>query len=160
MTTPDAWRLAAIAFAIAAVIAYAVFSGIWVGTDSGWYRSLEQPAWQPPSWVFGLIWPYNFVALAVVSSVISWQAPPLRVAVALIFLLVSVAAALAWAYLFYVPHDFVSSAVALSAAAVLTFPIVLIAFLTGWVWGVVLLPYQVWVLLAASLSWGYLRLNA
>lgn len=159
MTTPDAWRLAAIVFAVAAVITYAVLSGVWVGTDSGWYRSLAQPAWQPPSWVFGLIWPYNFIVLAVVSGVVSWQAPTLRVGVLLTFLVASVAAALAWAYLFYVPHEFVSAAVALSAAAVLTVPIVIIAFLTGWVWGVLVLPYQVWVALAASLSWGYLRLN-
>ncbi len=160
MTTPDAWRLAAVIVAVAAVIAYAVLSGVWVGTDSGWYRSLEQPAWQPPSWVFGLIWPYNFIVLAVVSGVVSWQAPPLRVGVLLTFLVASVGAALAWAYLFYIPHDFVSSAVALSAAAVLTVPIVIIAFLSSWVWGALLMPYQIWVALAASLSWGYLRLNA
>jgi tryptophan-rich sensory protein len=160
MTTPDAWRLAGVIVAVAAVIAYAVLSGVWVGTDSGWYRSLEQPAWQPPSWVFGLIWPYNFIVLAVVSGVVSWQAPPLRVGVLLTFLFASVGAALAWAYLFYVPHDFVPSAVALSAAAVLTVPIVIIAFLSSWVWGALLMPYQIWVALAASLSWGYLRLNA
>ena len=159
MTTPDAWRLIAIGAVIAAVIAYAVLSGVWVGTDGSWYRSLEQPPWQPPSWVFGLIWPYNFVALAVVSSVIAWQATPLRVGVLLTFLVVSIAAAIAWAYLFYVPHEFASAAVALSAAAVLTVPIVVIAFLTGPLWGVLLLPYQIWVALAASLSWGYVRLH-
>jgi len=159
VTTPDAWRLLAIGAVIAAVIAYAVLSGVWVGTDSSWYRSLEQPAWQPPSWVFGVIWPYNFVALAVVSSVIAWQAPPLRVAVLLTFLVVSIAAAIAWAYLFYVPHELASAAIALSAAAVLTVPIVVIAFLTGPLWGVLLLPYQIWVALAASLSWGYVRLH-
>ena len=159
MNAPDAWRLIAIGAVIAAVIAYAVLSGVWVGTDSSWYRSLEQPAWQPPPWVFGVIWPYNFVALAVVSSVISWQATPLRVGVLLTFLVVSIAAAIAWAYLFYVPHELASAAIALSAAAVLTVPIVVIAFLTGPLWGVLLLPYQIWVALAASLSWGYVRLH-
>lgn len=159
MNAPDAWRLIAIGAVIAAVIAYAVLSGVWVGTDGSWYRSLEQPAWQPPSWVFGVIWPYNFVVLAVVPSVISWQATPLRVGVLLTFLVVSIAAAIAWAYLFYVPHEFASAAVALSAAAVLTVPIVVIAFLTGPLWGVLLLPYQIWVALAASLSWGYVRLH-
>jgi len=159
VNAPDAWRLLAIGAVIAAGIAYAVLSGVWVGTDGSWYRSLEQPAWQPPSWVFGVIWPYNFVVLAVVPSVISWQATPLRVGVLLTFLVVSIAAAIAWAYLFYVPHEFASAAVALSAAAVLTVPIVVIAFLTGPLWGVLLLPYQIWVALAASLSWGYVRLH-
>jgi tryptophan-rich sensory protein len=155
----DTWRLGAVALVIAAVIAYAVLSGVWVGTDSTWYRSLEQPSWQPPPWVFGVIWPYNFVALTVVASVVAWQSTGLRVGALLVFLIASIATALAWAYLFYVPHDLTTAAIALSAAAALTVPIVVIAFLTGPLWGALLLPYQVWLALAASLSWGYVRLH-
>ena len=51
------------------------------------------------------------------------------------------------------------AAVALSAAALLTVPIVVIGFLTAPLWGIALLPYQVWLILAASLSWGYVRLH-
>lgn len=159
MTNVEGWRLVCVVVVIAAVIAYAVMSGVWVGTDSGWYRSLTQPSWQPPPWVFGLIWPYNFIMLAVVGSVIAWRAPALRVVVLVTFLMVSIAVALAWAYLFYVPHELTSAAIALSAAAVLTVPIMVIAFLTGPVWGALLLPYQIWLVLAASLSWGYARLH-
>ena len=155
----DTWRIAAVAVVITAVIAYAVLSGVWVGTDSTWYRSLEQPAWQPPPWVFGVIWPYNFIALTVVAAVVAWRGPGLRVSALLIFLVASIAMALAWAYLFYVPHDLATAAIALSAAAALTVPIVVIAFLTGPLWGALLLPYQVWLALAASLSWGYVRLH-
>lgn len=159
MTTVDSWRVIVVVAVIAAVIAYAVLSGVWVGTDSGWYRSLEQPAWQPPSWVFGVIWPYNFIALAVVSSIVAWRSTPGLVGVLMIFLILSIAAALAWAYLFYVPHNLIAAAIALSTAGVLTIPIVIVAFLTGPVLGVALLPYQIWVVLAASLSWGYVRLH-
>lgn len=159
MSDMDAGRIGVVVVIIAAVIAYAVLSGVWVGTDSGWYRSLEQPSWQPPSWVFGVIWPYNFIALAAVSSVIAWRAPAVRVGLLVLFLVVSIAAALAWAYLFYVPHQLTAAALALSGAAFLTIPIVVIAFLTGPIWGVLLVPYQVWLALAASLSWGYVRLH-
>ena len=155
----EAWRVAAVALIIVAVISYAVLSGVWVGTDSTWYRSLAQPAWQPPSWVFGVIWPYNFIALAVVTSVIVWRGSGLRVGVVLAFLVASIAMALAWAYLFYVPHDLVNAAIALTAAATLTVPIVVIAFLTGPLWGLLLIPYQVWLAIAASLSWGYVQLH-
>jgi benzodiazapine receptor len=159
VTTVDGWRVIVVVAVIAAVIAYAVLSGVWVGTDSGWYQSLEQPAWQPPSWVFGVIWPYNFIALAVVSSIVAWRSTPGLVGVLMIFLILSIAAALAWAYLFYVPHNLIAAAIALSTAGVLTIPIVIVAFLTGPVLGVALLPYQIWVVLAASLSWGYVRLH-
>lgn len=158
MTNVDVWRVGAVALVIAAVIAYAVLSGVWVGTDSTWYRSLQQPSWQPPPWFFGVIWPYNFVALTVVASVIAWRGSGLRVSLLMIFLVVSIATALAWAYFFYVPHDLVTAAIALSAAALLTIPILVSAFMTGPLWGLLLIPYQTWLVLAASLSWGYVRL--
>lgn len=159
MTGLETWRVVAVVVVVVLVIGYAVGSGIWVSTDGGWYRSLTQPSWQPPSWVFGVIWPYNFIALAVVGGVIAWRQPAPLVAILVLFLAASIAAALAWAYLFYVPHNFLGSAVALTSAAVLTIPITVVAFHTGWPWGVALLPYQVWVALAASLSWGYRSLN-
>ena len=40
-------------------------------------------------------------------------------------------------------------------ASVLTLPITAIAFVERWWLGALLVPYQVWVGLAASLSWGY-----
>ena len=42
---------------------YVIGSGRMVATDAEWYRSLPRPAWQPPSSVFGIIWPYNFAML-------------------------------------------------------------------------------------------------
>ena len=145
----------AIAAAIAIVIVYAVGSGVWVSTGGAWYAGLSQPAWQPPPWVFGLIWPYNFIAIAVVGSVISWTAAPARVVAFLSLLAITVTSAIAWAYLFYVPHELTWAAIALTTAAVLTAPVTVIAFAERWWLGAALVPYQVWVALAASLSWGY-----
>lgn len=149
------WRAIAIAAVILTVVIYAVGSGAWVSTGSAWYLSLDRPAWQPPPWVFGLIWPYNFVAIGVVGSVIAWNAAPARVVAVLALLAVTVALALAWAYLFYVPHELTWAAIALTATAVLTLPLTALAFAERWWLGVLLVPYQVWVALAASLSWGY-----
>jgi tryptophan-rich sensory protein len=47
----------------AIVAIYAIGSGRWVATDSLWYQSLPRLAWQPPGFVFGIIWPYNFAML-------------------------------------------------------------------------------------------------
>ena len=160
MSGIQTWRLVSVIAVVAGVIGYAVLSGVWVSTDAAWYQSLTKPAWQPPSWVFGIIWPYNFVALAAVGGLIAWRAPRASVVVLLVFLAVSIVCALAWAYLFYVPHSLTGPAIALSAAALTTVPVLVVAFQTTWLFGVVLLPYQIWVILAASLSWGYLSLNA
>lgn len=149
------WRVIALVAVIITVVVYAVGSGVWVSTGSAWYVALDKPAWQPPPWVFGLIWPYNFVALAVAGSVIALNAVPARVATVLVLLGITVALAIAWAYLFYVPHELTWAAIALTAAAALTVPITVIAFAERWWLGALLLPYQLWVALAASLSWGY-----
>lgn len=149
------WRVIAMAAVIVTIVVYAVGSGVWVSTGSAWYLALEKPGWQPPPWVFGVIWPYNFVALAVVGSVIAWSAVPARVIAVVALLAATVALAIAWAYLFYGPHELTWAALALTSAAVLTLPITVIAFTERWWLGLLLVPYQVWVALAASLSWGY-----
>lgn len=153
-------RFVGSAAVVAVVIAYAGFSGVWVSTSGGWYQSLEQPAWQPPPWVFGLIWPYNFLALIVVGLFIAWNAQPVKVGAFISLLALSVVLAITWAYQFYVPHNLTWAAISLTAAALLTLPITFIAFTVQPWLGVVLLPYQVWVLLAASLSWGYVALGS
>ena len=148
-------RIAAASVIVIFVIVYATLSGRWVATGGSWYQSLEQPAWQPPSFVFGLIWPYNFVMLIVVGVVISLNAVPAKITVFIGALGLSVVLALTWAQQFYVPHNLTAAAIALTAAAVVTLPILVIAF-SERIWlGVVLIPYQVWLFVAASLSWGY-----
>lgn len=153
------WRIAGAGAAIGLVVVYAIGSGRWVGTGSSWYQSLEQPAWQPPGAVFGLAWTYNFIALAVVGVAMSLGAPADRVAAFLVALGVTIALAIGWAYLFYVPHALVPAAVALTACAVLTLVPLALAFAERPWLGWVLLPYQAWLVVAASLSWGYVALS-
>jgi tryptophan-rich sensory protein len=157
MTT---WRLLASIGAVGLVAVYAIGSGRWVSSDAGWYASLAKPSWQPPDLVFGLIWPYNFLALAVVGVVVAQRGSGGAVAAWLGVAAVSVVAALTWAYLFYVPHRMEAAAVALAIASALTAVLVVITW-TVTRWGAVaLLPYLVWVCLATSLAFAYPRLNA
>lgn len=139
---------------VGTVVVYAVLSGLWVSSDSGWYAGLPRPPWQPPDWVFGAIWPLNFLALLVAGIVLARQAPG-RALPVLGVLVVSVAFALGWAYLFYVPHALLAAAVSLAAAASLTWVIlVMSARLVPWT-GLLLTPYAVWVTLATTLAFWY-----
>lgn len=148
-------RLGIAIAAVSAVVVYALGSGYWVSNDSGWYRSLIQPSWQPPDWVFGLIWPYNFIILGIVGVVVARNAAISSAAIWLSFLILSVVAALTWSYLFYVPHLLPQAAIALSITALLTIPVLVITFQTEIKYGWLLLPYQLWLITAASLSIGY-----
>jgi tryptophan-rich sensory protein len=156
MTT---WRLLASIAAVALVVVYAVGSGVWVSANPGWYAGLTKPSWQPPDIVFGLIWPYNFVALAIVGVVVAQRGTPQAVAAWLAVGAASVACALAWAYLFYVPHQLTASAIALALAASLTVVLVLITWRVTVGGAIALLPYLIWVWLATSLAVGYARMD-
>ena len=152
------WRTAGSAAAIVLVLIYALGSGLWVQTGDGWYRSLVRPPWQPPDVVFGLIWPYNFIVLGAVGVAVMSGGPVTRAAW-LGCLAASVFGALTWARLFYVSHSLWASGVALGAATLFTVPLVVIAFRHSLVSGVVMVPYVLWLGIAASLAFGYAARN-
>ena len=153
------FKLVSAAIGILLVLIYAFGSGVWVSSSPGWYASLNRPPWQPPSWIFGLIWPYNFTMLAVASYQVSKSLARLQNMTWLVFFGLSVAAALTWAYQFYVPHNFALATIALVSAALLTLPVLFLTFRASLLMGVLLVPYQIWVAVAASLAWGYLTRN-
>ena len=143
---------------VAVLAVYAGLSRLWTDTESAWYRSLQEPPWQPPDVAFGIIWPLNYLALLIVGVLVSLRHP--RVAGrALAVLSVSVVFALAWAYLFSQAHAVTAAAVALVVAAALTWLFVGVLRRAGIGYAVGLLVYAVWMTLAASLSVGYAVLN-
>jgi tryptophan-rich sensory protein len=144
---------------VALVIIYATGSGLWVSTGDAWYRSLNAPSWQPPDWVFGVIWPYNFIVLGIVGWQVfsnlgnSWGKVWLSIfAVTIIF-------ALMWANLFYVKHNIGAASISLSLVAFFTIPLLALAFKTNYKYGLLLTPYQIWVTIASFLSFSYFKLN-
>ena len=144
---------------VALVLIYVVGSGLWVNTGDGWYRGLNQPAWQPPDFIFGIIWPYNFIVLGFAAVIISQRLSAVLVWVYLSVFALSVAAALTWAYQFYRPHNLETASIALSIVAALTVVLLTIATRASWPLALALVPYQLWVITASVLSWTYARLN-
>jgi benzodiazapine receptor len=137
------------------VAIYAIGSGRMVATDAEWYRSLARPSWQPPSSVFGIIWPYNFAMLVVATWLVASRLTNTSQVVWLISLALSVTAALTWAWLFYGPHLLLASGFALVLATVFTIPLLVTAFRVSPVLGFAFLPYQLWLAVATSLAFGY-----
>jgi tryptophan-rich sensory protein len=134
---------------------YAIGSGRMVATDAEWYRSLPRPAWQPPSSVFGIIWPYNFAMLITATWLVASRLSNTNQLVWLISLALSVVFALTWAWLFYGPHLLLASGFALVLATAFTIPLLVIAFRASPILGFAFLPYQLWLAVATSLAFGY-----
>ena len=149
--------LKVINFALVAI--YAIGSGLWVNTGDNWYRNLNAPSWQPPDFVFGLIWPYNFTILAITGWIITNRLNPIWNYTWTSTFALSVIAALVWAYQFYVPHNLLIASIALLIVVVLTLPLTVIAFKTNLYLGIAIIPYQVSVVVACGLSFNYYKLN-
>jgi tryptophan-rich sensory protein len=153
------FKLIAAGAGILIVLIYAFGSGIWVSSSPGWYSSLNRPPWQPPSYIFGIIWPYNFLVLGIASYQVSLSLTKFENILWLVFFGLSVAAALTWAYQFYVPHNLTLTPIALTLCALLTLPVLYLTFKASILMGLLLVPYQIWVAIAASLAWGYSTRN-
>ena len=153
------FKTVAAGIGILLVVIYAFGSGIWTSSSPGWYASLNRPPWQPPDFVFGLIWPYNFIILGVAAVRIANTLSRTEVIIWVSCFALSVIAALSWAYNFYVPHNLSLAAVSLGATALLTIPMLLLTFRTSIALGFALLLYQMWVAIATTLAWGYSTRN-
>ncbi|MEY3531560.1 MAG: hypothetical protein RLY68_562, partial [Actinomycetota bacterium] len=130
-----------------------------VNTGDGFYRSLKRPFWQPPDFVPGIIWPYNFLVLIIAGIIIANNASNLfRFSYTIAFAF-SVITALVWAHSLFIQHNLILAAISLAVTALSTVPMVAIAFQTDWKIGLALLPYQLWLIVASSLSIGYKVLN-
>ena len=137
---------------------YIIGSSRWVATDAQWYRSLPRLAWQPPSSVFGIIWPYNFAMLVVATWLVASRLSNTNQVVWLVSLALSVIAALSWARLFFQSHSLLAAGFALVLATVFTIPLLVLAFRASPVLGFAFLPYQLWLAVATSLAFGFAAL--
>jgi len=141
------------------VFIYAIGSGLWVNTGDNWYRSLNQPSWQPPDFIFGLIWPYNFVILGFASVAVANKLSTANAIVYLSIFALSVAAALTWAYQFYRPHNLYAASIALAVVAILTLPMLFFIYQASVPLFFATTIYQLCVITATYLSFTYARLN-
>jgi len=153
------FRSSASVIGIALVLLYVVGSGLWVNTGDSWYANLNRPSWQPPSFIFGIIWPYNFIVLGIAAVVVSQRASKPVAAIYLALFGASVVSALVWAFQFYRPHNLVAASIALMVTVLRTVPMTITLFTVSVPVALAVVPYQVWVAVAAMLSWRYSRLN-
>ncbi|SFG84608.1 TspO/MBR family protein [Methylobacterium gossipiicola] len=151
------WISIAVAVGVALVVAVA---GGVLTTLGPWYHGLRRPAWKPPDWAFGPIWATIF-ALAAVSAVIAWNAdarPEPRRAL-LVAYGVNAVLNIAWSAIFFRMRrpDWALAEVVLLWLSILA--LILVTLRVSTLGAVLLLPYLVWVGIAAVLNRAIVRLN-
>lgn len=146
-----------------AAIAWAVTLGLVGGLMTPltpWYRNLRKPPWQPPDWAFGPAWTI-ILGLAAWAAVRAWGAaetPQQQLAVIIVYLVNGVFH-LAWSPLFFVFRrpDWALVEVCFLLASIVALMVVLAPL--DALAGALIVPYLLWVIVAARLNLAIVRLN-
>lgn len=151
--------LTALGITAAASVVVAIAGAVLTETGS-WYEGLKKPAWKPPDWAFGPVWTTIFV-LATIAAALAWDAagtPSARRAI-LVVLVVNAILNIAWSGIFFKLRrpDWALAEVLLLWLSIVSLIIVLGA--ASGLAGLLLLPYLLWVSIAAFLNARIVQMN-
>lgn len=159
MSSGAARRLRPVLIAALCALAVAALGGLM--TDIGpWYRSLAQPAWKPPDWLFGPAWTLIY-GLAAAAGVLAWRRIPKGAARDSTLALFAMNAFLNvfWSLLYFRLRrpDWALFEVVFLWLSIVALMVALYRYATAATW--LLLPYLVWVTFAGLLNLATVRLN-
>ncbi|MEU8227862.1 TspO/MBR family protein [Kribbella sp. NPDC048915] len=118
------------------------------GTSSE-YRSLDRPAWAPPSWLFGPVWTVLYIAIAVAGWLV-WRR--YGVTAALVPWVVQLALNVAWTPIFFGAGEYGWAAVDIVALWFAVGATVVVFLRAHRLAGLLLIPYWLWVAYASALN--------
>jgi tryptophan-rich sensory protein len=151
--------LLALAVSLLAVAVASILGGLAGSSSAEDYRSLEQPGFAPPSWVFGPTWTVLYALMAVAAWLVWRTGPSPETRRALMLYAVQLILNAAWTPLFF---GLGWRGIAFAELSVLL--LVLIATVVAFwrrtaVAGALLLPYLVWSAFALCLNFAVWQLN-
>ena len=144
---------------IALCAAAGAVGAIASASAAGFYATLAQPSWAPPSWVFGPVWTLLYMAMAVSAWLVWRERGWARAGGALGLFLVQLALNALWSWLFFGWHHGALAFADIVALLVLIIATI-IAFgrikpLAAWL----LVPYLAWVCFATALNYSVWQRN-
>jgi translocator protein len=143
-----------------ASFAAAAIGGIASGVGvREWYPTLQKPAWTPPSWLFGPVWSFLYLCIAV-AGFLAWRKAGFAGARwALSWYAVQLVLNAAWSWVFFglrQPGWAFAEIVVLWASIVVT---TIALFRVTVPAGLLFLPYLAWVTFAMALNGSIWRMN-
>ena len=155
-----AGRIVSIIIIAGFVILVAALGSHFSVMNRGWYDALNKPSFQPPNWVFGVVWTALFILFAI-SLILIWNTQPhtrlhcVIMAAAVLNGILNVA----WSALFF-GNKLIF--LAIYDAALLCLSVILMMIL-AWpisrLGSLLLIPYAIWTAFATFLTWAIYRLN-
>ncbi|MGB3624284.1 MAG: TspO/MBR family protein [Henriciella sp.] len=146
------------ALAVFFLLSFAAASSGAVFRPGSWYEQLAKPSWTPPNWAFPVVWTILFCAIAV-SGWLIWQREGIDALPLLALFVVHLVVNAAWSGLFFGRNrldwamiDVVLLWLLIAAMIAVFYPVSALAAL-------LLVPYLIWVSIAAALNFRLLQLN-
>lgn len=143
-----------VCFTAAGIGSFATYPAI-----PGWYASLNKPAWNPPSWLFGPVWTVLYAMMATAGWLVWRQLGLLAAATPLFLFAVQLMLNTMWSVFFFGLHN---PGLAFADIVFLWLAIAMTVYVFWRVRplaGALLLPYLAWVSFAAVLNFAIWRLN-
>lgn len=153
------WVLLAVSLGLVLVVSAVGGLATDTGSDS-WYASLEQPAWNPPDWLFGPVWTVLYLIMAVAAwRVATAGLDRFDVRAALVVYAVQLALNLGWTLVFFGMEALLGGLVVIAALLVAIVATIVTFARVDRVAALLLVPYLAWVGYATALNAGILALN-
>ena len=125
-----------------------------------WYYSLQQPAWAPPDYMFGIIWTAVF-ALIALAGVAAWQKAQTRREIEITIGLFALNGFLnlGWSFLFFRMERPDLAFYELIALWLSILALIILCGRFSKASALLLLPYLLWVTIAGALNYQVVQLN-
>jgi len=131
------------------------------GDSSKWYTELIKPSFNPPSYLFGIVWPILYLLMAIAAFAVWTKTGIKEQPTPLVIFFIQLALNFLWTIIFGKTKDLLAAFIEI--LVLLFFIVLTIVFffrVKGRAWTpLLLLPYLAWVCFATALNWKLYELN-
>jgi len=132
---------------------------IWTASDGSWYKGINKPSFNPPSWVFGPVWTLLFTLMGIALYIV-WVTPSSKVrTVALVLFGIQFVFNILWSYLFFGANNPLLSLIEIFILLVFIVATGIYFYVSNKFAGYLMIPYFIWVAFASFLNYNLWLLN-
>lgn len=149
---------------ILGILCVELLAGLLTAQGTGeWYQLLEKPSWTPPAWIFAPVWTVLYLMMAIAFFIV-WKKRHLPSAkgwfsLATTLFLLQLFFNLIWSGLFFTLKSPLLGMIDIIVLSItLFFTVYVFAKFSKWA-AILMVPYLLWVLYAASLNIALWKLN-
>jgi len=134
-------------------------SGMLTSKTDGWYDSLTRPSFNPPGYLFGILWPVLYILMGI-SLYLIWKSQPgnLRTMALWVFAIQMILNFL-WSFIFFRFHRIGWAFAEILLVWISIVVMIIVFYKISRTAGLLQIPYLLWVTFASILNGSYWLLN-